>query len=789
MKRIARFVRNNWLVLLVLGTLTGFLFKDFIFKGLLPIPLDAVVGAYYPWRDEVWLGREAGFPIKNFAIGDVVRQLYPWRKLAIDQLRAGSWPLWNPYNFTGTPHLANIFVASFYPFNLLFFFLPFPLTWGIYVAIQPLLTGLALYLFLKNLGLSKISALLGSIVFAFSSFLMIRLEFGMVGHTAIWLPLALLAIDKLFQENRYCWWLLAVVSLACSLLAGYFQVTIYSYLLFCFYGFYRFLQNKKIKLLLLIFSVPVFALMLSGIQVIPFLEVSQQSSRIVNYSQENFFAQEFFLPWERLITFLAPDFFGNDVTGNFWGKTSYYEFTGFVGVVPLFFIVYSLFSLRRERVFWWLVTVFAFFLLLPNPISRFFYSLRLPGFSVLVPARMLFVVNFSWAILAAFGLEEFEKDRVEKRKLNSQKAILFLILAFAIIAIVFLAGLMFWPLWQKNALVSLRNLVLPAFSLLCLFAFLPVGIALRKEKLRIFVLAIFIAVISFNLLRHALKYNPFIEKEVLFPHTEAIDFLLKKTQEDRFRILITHQDLLTSNMNLPYGLEMVEGYDSVHSKRFEELAMAANFMKSSLDYQSPGRVLFLTCYQSPLFDLMNVKYILALEEIRDSKLRLVFRKGKTRVYENLKSYPRAYLTRNFEVIKDKEKILAEMLRFSREGEKGAVLEEDAKLKENKRADGASEAEIVAYAPQEVKIKTQSSREEILVFSDAYDPGWKALVDGKKTKVYRANYNFRAIVLPAGEHLVNFVYQPFSFKLGLVVSGITLTGLGLLILVSMKQRRL
>lgn len=770
MKKFWRSVKANCGVLIVLSLLTTFLFKDFIFMGKLPIPSDTMVGVYFPWRDEIWMGREAGFPVKNFTIRDVVRQLYPWRLLAINQIKEGQFPLWNPYNFTGVPHLANVFTAALYPFNLLFFLFSFPSAWSIYVAIQPVLTGLAFYFFLRNLKLSKISATLGSIVFAFSSFLMIRLEFGMVGHSALWLPLALFAIDKLTEKKCFRWWLAGTLCLFFSLLAGYLQVTIYSFVIFCLYGFYRCALSKDFKLFLLIISIPLFSFVLAGIQTIPLLEISKQSTRIGNYGKEAFFAEEYFLPWERLITFFVPDFFGNDAAGNFWGKTSYYEFTGYIGIVSLFFVFYSIFSSKKEKFLWWSLLIISFLFLLPTPIAKFFYLLSIPGLSILVPARILFIVNFLLALLSAFGLEEFKKDQGRGVRRKSFFAISFLMACFTIIIIIFLAGLIFWPLWGKNALVSLRNLVLPSFSMVMLLSFLPLYLAIRSKKLRILIIISLLFLLSFSLLRHSLKYNPFVEKEVLFPQTETINFLQQQQKNDHFRVQITHSDLLTPNINLVYGLEMVEGYDSVHSKRFEELAMAANNENPSLKYESPGRILFLGRYQSPLFDLMNVKYVLALKDIPDSKFKLVFQKGQTRVYENQKAYPRVYLTKEYEIITNEEKILTEMLRFSRKGERKVVLEEEIELQQAKNeSNRLSSAEIIDYSPQSVKVKTQSASEEILVFSDAYDPGWRASIDGKPTKVYRANYNFRAVIVPEGDHQIDFIYQPKSFMIGLFLS--------------------
>jgi uncharacterized membrane protein YfhO len=62
---------------------------------------------------------------------------------------------------------------------------------------------------------------------------------------------------------------------------------------------------------------------------------------------------------------------------------------------------------------------------------------------------------------------------------------------------------------------------------------------------------------------------------------------------------------------------------------------------------------------------------------------------------------------------------------------------------------------------------------LFVLNDTYFPGWKAFVNGKRAKIYRADYTFRAIPLNAGTHQVEFIYDPMSFKLG---AGMTLLGI-------------
>ena len=754
--------------------LTIFLFKDFIFKGLLPIPSDIIVGGYYPWRDEIWQGKIAGFPIKNFEIFDSVRQLYPWRWFSLEEFRNWRIPLWNPYNFTGTPHLANILTASFYPLNILFLIMPFYLAWSTQIFLQPFLVGLTTFFFLRNLKIKDTAAFFGSVVFAFSSVLMMRLEFGILGQAALWLPLSLLAVDRFFQSKRIGFWFLAVLALSLSFLAGYFQVTIYTYLLFGIYSFYRFLKTKDKKLFgLIILAAPV-AFCLAGIQTIPLLGVILKSSRLGNYGGEAFFSSNYFLPWQRLITFLVPDFFGNTATGNFWGKISYYEFSGYVGVISVFFVFYSLFWLRKkaEVLFWWIVILLVFLFLLPTSLAKLPYDLKIPGFSVLVPARMIFIIDFALAILAAFGFQHFTQ-KINKEKLHkfSFWAILLLVLCFVAIMISFFFGWSFLPLWHKNAIVSLRNLILPLSFLIGFLFLLVFYLNVKNLKLRKLILVVFILVLFFDLSRQALKYNSFTSKEILFPNTEVIGFLQEQKKDGPFRIQITHQELMPSNFNIFYGLEMIDGYDSFHSSRFEELSSTANSGNPKERFEGSMRSLFLSNHRSPLFDLMNVKYILAIEELKHPNLKLVFKKGKTKVYEDLNVYPRVYLSSDLEVIKNDEEILTEMLVFSQKGERKVVLEEEVDF-QNYLLDKEVKAEIKENKNQSLKIKTQAPQKTILVLSDAYDSGWQAKIDGQLTKIYRANYNFRAVIVPKGEHQIVFQYKPRSFKIGVYLSGTT-----------------
>jgi uncharacterized membrane protein YfhO len=74
------------------------------------------------------------------------------------------------------------------------------------------------------------------------------------------------------------------------------------------------------------------------------------------------------------------------------------------------------------------------------------------------------------------------------------------------------------------------------------------------------------------------------------------------------------------------------------------------------------------------------------------------------------------------------------------------------------------------------VKTKSLAPAILVLSANHYPGWRASVDGRSVDVIRVNYNLRGVAVPAGDHLVAFVYRPKSVLVGLVISLLALAAL-------------
>ena len=61
-----------------------------------------------------------------------------------------------------------------------------------------------------------------------------------------------------------------------------------------------------------------------------------------------------------------------------------------------------------------------------------------------------------------------------------------------------------------------------------------------------------------------------------------------------------------------------------------------------------------------------------------------------------------------------------------------------------------------YMPDYVKYKSKASKEQLAVFSEVYyAPDWRAYIDGKPADYLRVNYILRAMVVPAGNHVIEF----------------------------------
>ncbi len=584
-----RFLRFFPIIFLLL--FAAIVFRQFIFQGRLPIPADTIVGMYYPGRDLYSPQYPNGVPFKNSLITDVVRQTYPWRKLAIDQLKNGQLPLWNPYSFSGYPLMANLQSAPFYPANMIYWLTDFSTGWSIQIMLQIVLGGLFMLLFLKNLKLREEAVTLGALAWAGSGFFISWLESNVPIQSALWLPLALWAIDK--RKG-----LALVIALGSSVLAGHLQIFSYVWITAAAYAFYR--RNFLSSIFFLISSI------LVSWWLIPAGQFILSSNRAVD--QSVWLKPDWFLPWQNLVQFVAPDFFGNPATGNYFGVWNYMEFVGYIGIIPLIFAMVSLLSRNKKTFFWLGLLAVSLIFALPTPLAKLPFQLNIPFLASAQPSRLIVLADFCLAILSAFGLDYFlgKKSKV--------------------LPSIFLITIIFAGLWIAvfglHLSISLRNLYFPSAILV-----VSIILLLLAGKKKVFVLALLLTALI-DSSRFAGKFLSFSSAEYLYPPTKVTTFLQENLGNYRFASL--DDRIMPANFSVMYGLQDVGGYDPLYLKIYSDNIPAANRMISIKDPRSP------------MLDLLGVKYVLALNDINLLEYTKVFQDGETRIYENTQVFPRAF---------------------------------------------------------------------------------------------------------------------------------------------------
>jgi len=163
-------------------------------------------------------------------------------------------------------------------------------------------------------------------------------------------------------------------------------------------------------------------------------------------------------------------------------------------------------------------------------------------------------------------------------------------------------------------------------------------------------------------------------------------------------------------------------------------------------------------------DLMNIKYIIPDKTDSSAGLGLVYNSAQKKVYANLSVLPRAFFVNRYEV-SDALGILSKIRDKAFDPRDVVFFQEDPKLQVEPPHPAAT-AEFLSYGIQDMELKVTTSGNNLLFFSETYYPeGWKAFIDGKETPIYRADYLFRAVLVPPGMHKLEVKFKPTGFYLG------------------------
>jgi O-antigen/teichoic acid export membrane protein len=567
---------------------------------------------------------------------------------------------------------------------------------------------------------------------------------------------------------------------------------------------------------------------LGAIQLVPFLELARVNFRQGSASYQEVLSWAY--PLRQVITFFVPDFFGNPshhgyfdlvsrqwvpLTHNaygdpistvFWGIKNYVEAGSYVGLLPILLALVGFVRRRGPQV--WIfssLAVLSFLLSFGFPLYALLYYL-LPGYSQLhTPFRWVFPFTASMAVLAGLGAEALG-DAVGAQgswfRRNAPRIVGWLAMAVGTAGLALLVVALLLPgpfIKLGDVLLASSDLARQSFpdgqaflsyewrNLLVFSLFLMASGAVLRVSRCPFRLPgrlgghpawepLAIIVLVLDLLVVAEGFNPAADVGLGELTPPSVRFL--EADHELYRLTSFNapgEKTFNPNVGMYYRLQDIRGYDSVIPKQYADF-MSLIENQGELIYNRIAPLYRYDSLDSPLLDLLNVKYVISTQHIPNPGYTLVY-DDEVRIYRNDDYLPRAFIVYRAEVIEDEASLLQAMQTLN---PRERVILSDAPPQEylppvtSTAGASAPEVRFQEYGLNDATVEVEMPQAGWLVLSDSYFPGWKAFLrldDGteQELQIFRADQNFRAVHLGPGLNVVRFRYSPMSLKLGIYAS--------------------
>jgi len=235
--------------------------------------------------------------------------------------------------------------------------------------------------------------------------------------------------------------------------------------------------------------------------------------------------------------------------------------------------------------------------------------------------------------------------------------------------------------------------------------------------------------------------------------------------------------LIVNNRASVLGLDDIQGYNPIQSRRYVEFQTALNGFVQ--EYREAN--VYAGGLTSPLLNLLNARYVVIPAQIPADRLDLqqlvrdhqtVYQDDQSRVLLNQNALPRAWIVHQA-IRMERDGDLTPFANGSVDPRRVALLETDPPPLAPPADPTADMATITSYQPDVIRLRTRSDAPGLLMLSEITNPGWRATVDGRSVAVEIADHALQAVPIPAGEHTVALRYQPRSLQIGLVISLVAL----------------
>jgi hypothetical protein len=267
-----------------------------------------------------------------------------------------------------------------------------------------------------------------------------------------------------------------------------------------------------------------------------------------------------------------------------------------------------------------------------------------------------------------------------------------------------------------------------------------------KKPVFFIVLGLLILVDMWSVNRRYVNSESFVRKSVAavpFQATAA-DQLIMKDKDPNFRVFNQSVGNPFADASTSYFHKSLGGYHGAKLRRYQEL-IDHHLAKGNMN----------------VFNMLNTKYFI----IRNEK------GGEPQVEINMQAMGNAWFVNNAHKVENADEeinaltdfVPAETAVYDKRFEaqvQGHIISKDT----------LAQIALTEYKPNHLTYKSESSKEQLAVFSEIYyDKGWNAYIDGKPSPYFRANYVLRAMIVPEGNHVIEFKFEPEVYRIGEKIS--------------------
>ena len=733
---------------------------------------------------------------------DAVRFFIPIKQHLVESLSAGELPQWFPYDALGRPFIGATHTGVFHPFNALYLLLSVPDAYRASILISCLLAALGAFVLGRTLCLSPAGALLAGIAFALSGYVVSLTENIQYLYSICMLPFFCAALEKALSGDR-TWVVAPAVVWTTVFLNGDVQTGYY-------YGFIALAwmtarapgpyRDAGLRLVLTV----ALTILLSGIQLGPSWTVFKGSDR----TRYDLFLEQS-LYWSthplRLVTVLAWPV-AKHTSPVLVARTLGIPTTGFLleslylGIPVMGLALLGMWHRRDLRI---LALLGGFALLLAlgryGGLYEIFYHVVPLWSAFRYPEKLMGVVSFAAAMLAGAGIDALREGKGSPMPWLAI-AIMCTTAGFALRNEAAAAGM----IALFGAAPDLAHDVTHSAALAFLYSAAAtlgtwlIAAGAQKQVLREAVaLPLLVLLVTLDLARANLEaYHTGPSEAATFipPLAEAIKAQEGPLTPGRFRLVATPEETVGWPEDLArtfgyYGalsIERRQALDVEHNATFHlESAMPylagnssqfAETMNKRMEFAAAARF-NVTYYISRRYHLKGPNLSrMIVAELPPYDL-VLFRNP-------VPPKPRVYLSKKPEWSRKPVDPVALFARPDFLSGEVDVIETSALTLPGPSTGGL--ATIERYVPEEVQVHVETPQPAVLILLDSFDKGWTATLEsGDGLPIMRANMLVRAVVVPAGTHLVTFSYETPLLKAGAWAS---LVGLLLCVALLARARR-